>query len=425
MICSESVDGFDHRVEGVRVPVSHARNGTPGNSLASANDWDNHSALGKQSNSSTSSSVNGFTRMPPNHTTSTRSLSLLIVASTLVATVGCQSMTSMPFYDKGKKKDASWSWFKKKEYQTPQSVNITWMHDVLTLPGKPATRGFGGRFFFYNEKTQAIPVDGDLTVYGFDDTDARRNTEDLSHADKKFRFTAEQLTSHFSEGQLGASYSVWIPWDAAPGRHKKIMLIPTFVSKDGKAIRGAAASLNLPGVDQSEEYGFDVMQSSGTVPASAIGPHAIPSSMMQNGMSPTPPTSLRTTTIQLPPKSIRRQVDHAMPGLMNSDATLQTQIAPMNPYSNSPSSLQQVAPESIPSSINGNASATQMQTRTMFNPPSSMPISQNAMQTRNTNGWLMPEFTPPNWGGQLSHSGPNSPPAPASTASQPSSYPAR
>jgi hypothetical protein len=173
-----------------------------------------------------------------------RSLGILAMLGAMTVS-GCASFTETD--PKKKKKDKSWYSFKKKEYQVPQAVNVTWAYDLLTVPGKPATRGFGGRFYFYNEKTQAIPVDGELMVYGFDDTRGSSDSMDLNQATKRFKFTADQLTSHFSEGQLGASYSVWIPWDTAPGDQKKIMLIPTFIAKDGKLVRGAAATLNLPG----------------------------------------------------------------------------------------------------------------------------------------------------------------------------------
>jgi hypothetical protein len=179
-----------------------------------------------------------------------RSLGILSLLGAMTLS-GCASFTETD--TKKKKKDKSWYSFKKKEYQVPQAVNVTWAYDLLTVPGKPATRGFGGRFYFYNEKTQAIPVDGELMVYGFDDTRGSTDTMDLNQASKRFKFTAEQLTSHFSEGQLGASYSVWIPWDAAPGDQKKIMLIPTFIAKDGKLVRGAAATLNLPGKPRVSE----------------------------------------------------------------------------------------------------------------------------------------------------------------------------
>ena len=141
---------------------------------------------------------------------------LVLVATTACCALGCESLTTGSSAGKKKKKDSgSWFTFKKKEYQVPQSMTVTWSNDILTLAGKPPTRGFGGRFFFYNEKTQAIPVDGDLIVYGFDDTFRKHNGEDLGQAEKRFRFTSEQFTTHFSESELGASYSVWIPWDEA------------------------------------------------------------------------------------------------------------------------------------------------------------------------------------------------------------------
>jgi hypothetical protein len=160
--------------------------------------------------------------------------------------------------DKGKgktKEDSKWSLFKKKEYQIPQSMNVTWVHDIISVPGKPPTRGFGGRIYFYNEKSQTIPVDGEVMVYGFDDTYESHEGVGMDQADKRYRFTPEQFTTHFSEGDLGASYSIWVPWDAAPGAKKKVMLIPTFKSKDGKVIRGNAATLLLPGWSEEEAAG--------------------------------------------------------------------------------------------------------------------------------------------------------------------------
>jgi len=178
---------------------------------------------------------------------------LVFLAMCCVAVSGCASMT-----DKGKgktKEDSKWSLFKKKEYQIPQSMNVTWVHDIISVPGKPPTRGFGGRIYFYNEKSQTIPVDGEVMVYGFDDTYESHEGVGMDQADKRYRFTPEQFTTHFSEGDLGASYSIWVPWDAAPGAKKKVMLIPTFKSKDGKVIRGNAATLLLPGWSEEEAAG--------------------------------------------------------------------------------------------------------------------------------------------------------------------------
>jgi hypothetical protein len=210
------------------------------------------------------------------------------------------------------------SWFKKKEYQIPQSMNVTWAHDIISVPGKPPARGFGGRIYFYNEKSQAIPVDGELMVYGFDDTHsshpgAALASQGMDQADKRYRFTQEQFTTHFSEGDMGASYSIWVPWDAAPGAKKKIMLIPTFKSKDGKVIRGNAATLLLPGWTEDGQDG-QVIQASAMMP-NAMGSNGITSGganaqqllnsdLSQNNeyLEGRP----KTTTIQMPIRSASR-----------------------------------------------------------------------------------------------------------------------
>jgi len=161
------------------------------------------------------------------------------------------------------KKKEGWSLFKKKEYQEPRSLVSTWSEDTLIAPGKPVTRGFGGRFYFYNDRSQVIPVDGELIVYGFEDKNVNAlsvpspngvrpvtpspSDQPVGEADKKFRFTSEQFTQHFSQGDLGASYSVWIPWDTAGGPQRKITLIPCFITKDGRTVRGEASKQVLSG----------------------------------------------------------------------------------------------------------------------------------------------------------------------------------
>ena len=228
----------------------------------------------------------------------------------MIATAGCSTLTGSK-NTKNSKKDSSWSLFKKKDYQVPQSINVTWTYDIFTKEGKPPTRGFGGRLYFYNEKSQAIPVEGELTVYGFDDTNRNHDGSSIESADKRFRFTAEQFTTHFSESELGASYSIWIPWDAAPGTQKKIMLIPTFKTKDGPVLRGNAATVLLPGVvspegeqrviQASTQNGVQRASHTSSVPAGTAPGQAIPGQAIP-GQAPRDP-SQRTTTIQYPARN--------------------------------------------------------------------------------------------------------------------------
>lgn len=174
----------------------------------------------------------------------------LLCCLTISSSVGCSVFGTKP----KSSSDKSWSITKlwKKEYQKPNSVSVIWSPDVLTVTGKPPTRGFGGRVFFYNDRTQAIPVEGDLIVHGYRGDPMLGESEQVQ-ADKTFRFTAEQLTGHFSPTELGASYSVWIPWDAADGLRTEVTLIPTFKGTDGQIVQGAPAKLFLPGRSLSSD----------------------------------------------------------------------------------------------------------------------------------------------------------------------------
>ena len=141
----------------------------------------------------------------------------------------------------------TWPWSRSKvdesAYQQPERMIVIWSDAIYSQPGARPTRGFGGRVYFYNEKAQPIPVEGQLVVYAYDDTHA-----DITKApDRKFVFTAEQFTRHFSESELGASYSVWLPWDAAGGYQKQVSLLPVFTATGGKVVMGNQASTVLPG----------------------------------------------------------------------------------------------------------------------------------------------------------------------------------
>ena len=66
-------------------------------------------------------------------------------------------------------------------YPNPVKLAATWTPDTLIQAGRTPTRGFGGRVFFYNEKSQAVPVNGTLTIHGFDE-----NSEDPESGVKRF-----------------------------------------------------------------------------------------------------------------------------------------------------------------------------------------------------------------------------------------------
>lgn len=132
-------------------------------------------------------------------------------------------------------------------YPNPVKLAVTWTPDTIIQTGRTPTRGFGGRVFFYDEKSKSVPVEGTLVVHGFDDS-----ASDAEAGKKRFEFTPEQFTRHFSQGDLGASYSIWIPWDAIGGEQKRISLVTSFKSTSGKPIQGIPATMMLPGTTPAE-----------------------------------------------------------------------------------------------------------------------------------------------------------------------------
>src|SRR3954469_12910506 len=81
---------------------------------------------------------------------------------------GCAQMPQsiakvMPWGEKG-------SQIKESKYQAPVKMVALWSPAMYNAAGKKPTRGFGGRLYFYNAKNETIPVEGQLVVYCFDDT---------------------------------------------------------------------------------------------------------------------------------------------------------------------------------------------------------------------------------------------------------------
>lgn len=158
--------------------------------------------------------------------------------------VGCTGLIGDKSTGKPLSKRMPWSKDKDKPepYPNPTRIAATWTPDTLVQTGRTPTRGFGGRLFFYDEKTKAVPVDGELTVHAFAES-AQGETGEV----KRYHFTAEQFTSHFSQTDIGASYSVWIPWDAVGGEQTRVSLVPSFRAANGRLVQGEQAIVALPG----------------------------------------------------------------------------------------------------------------------------------------------------------------------------------
>lgn len=132
-------------------------------------------------------------------------------------------------------------------YPNPVKLAVTWTPDTIIQTGRTPTRGFGGRVFFYDDKSKPVPVEGTLVVHGFDDSAGSAES-----SAKRFEFTPEQFTRHFSQSDLGASYSIWVPWDAIGGEQKRISLVTSFKSTSGSPIQGIPATMMLPGPTPAE-----------------------------------------------------------------------------------------------------------------------------------------------------------------------------
>ena len=185
-------------------------------------------------------------------------LRCLALATLLVGT-GCKTWSvpnSLAFWKPS---------IKESDFDSPDRIVVIWADDVLSQPGKPATRGFGGRIYFYSVGGKAIPAEGQLIVYAYDDSQAQQGAERVPT--KRFAYTAEQFATHFSESQLGPSYSIWLPWDASGGERKEISLVPVFTSTAGKIVMGTQTTNILPGraptTDEQQVNRVDMRRSSG------------------------------------------------------------------------------------------------------------------------------------------------------------------
>jgi hypothetical protein len=172
----------------------------------------------------------------------TRYLTLLLATCLLAGCATLEIPKSLPFA----KKDP---W--KGKHGDPVRVVVVWSDAVYNEAGKPPIRGFGGRLYFYDKNNKTVPVEGQLVVYGYDDS---CEGAPAKQPDRKFAFTAEQFSKHFTPSELGASYSIWVPWEPAGGFKKTVSLLPVFTSSSGNAVTGQQTVNSLPGKtpDQAE-----------------------------------------------------------------------------------------------------------------------------------------------------------------------------
>lgn len=186
---------------------------------------------------------------------------------------------------------------------SPDRVVGTWSEAVLHQNGQ-GTRGFGGRLYFYDRSSSdPVRVDGQLVVYAFIEDD-RQETD--HKPTKRYVFPPEQFAKHESSSEIGVSYSVWLPWDAAGGQQTEVSLIARFEpSQGGGLVVSDQTRHRLPGTPRpdtllAEKKSKRISQSS-VVQAAALGSSTGKTSAahFQQGVEQSP-AQLTATTISLP-----------------------------------------------------------------------------------------------------------------------------
>ena len=215
---------------------------------------------------------------------------------------------------------------------TPDSMVAIWKASVFEKPGQKSVRGFGGRFYFYDAQNEPVRINGELTIYGYDD-DKHKSTETTEHAkaDRKFVFKADSINTHYSESALGASYSFWVPWDEVGGEAKTITLIPVFKSPDGKIPEAKPSTIRLPGTSRSaskrqmsKSNSYNANQAAGVVPERSMIQQASFEDSVDDNERRAP------TTFRLPPR-LAEQMASRGPAVKNEIAIEDPKPAAMAP----------------------------------------------------------------------------------------------
>lgn len=296
-------------------------------------------------------------------------MSLLLI----VGMTGCSGMkNSMRLSEK----NSSWNPLQqlsadRKEDQDEDAKPVTmaaiWADSVYEKPGLPNVKGFGGRIFFYDADNTAVKADGELIVYGFDESN-KEKTEYI--ADRKFVFPRDKFQSHYSENDLGAAYSVWVPWEKMGGYRKSITLIPMFKTADGTLIKCGQYICTLPGREfkkdrvaaNGEKKPYEVLGSSPAVVSQAGYHSGMPISGNRQAVATSDAPGethiynrIKTSTIQVTPSMSRRMADAAHQRMQKKTADSNRQpaaqsaaVANAMPVSRTSSAPQSVASEPGP-----------------------------------------------------------------------------
>lgn len=269
-------------------------------------------------------------------------MTIRLIATTVVLSLlaGCKTLDFQPFKAPSA---APAKETPRSEPQVPERMAAIWADALYTQLGQPAIRGFGGRLYFYDAQNEAVPVAGQLVVYAYEDA---LDGNPAAMPARKFVFTSEQFAQHYSPTELGASYSIWLPWDPVGGEKKSISLVPIFTADGGKILTGQQSINILPGRSPEvkpqprtgvftelgapdprlSRSGRNSPPAAAPAPGVPTGPGGadtpsetprLPESRdaweQMHSFVPTAPNrgTMRTTTIQLPMSTTRQLVENA------------------------------------------------------------------------------------------------------------------
>ena len=123
--------------------------------------------------------------------------------------------------------------------------------------GENPMRGFGGRVYFYDQdQTRPVKIEGTVVVYLFDEDD-RAQGDNKPNEGIVFSEKALKSKEIYKKSELGHSYNLWIPYDAAgpEGSARKVSLIVRYIPKKGGASPvSKQATVHLPGRQPREMF---------------------------------------------------------------------------------------------------------------------------------------------------------------------------
>lgn len=131
-----------------------------------------------------------------------------------------------------------------KDHPVVEAICLWQAGEGQGLDGLP-TRGFAGQIlFFAHGRTEPVLVDGDVTIYVFDDIGG---LEEQSKPLHEFKFPNDAWQTYMVETHLGAGHQIFIPYTRPGAHHAKCMLKLKYTPKEGRTVYSRMAQVVLPG----------------------------------------------------------------------------------------------------------------------------------------------------------------------------------